>query len=240
MSRPVFYHNTIKNLIVAFGSVFDDIRYVNDEGVEIKVPIHYAPREKFVSYFTEKADFDAFDIAQVLPRMAFEINGMNFAPERFVNPLNRITDISKDETKYMFSRIPYDFQFTLYLATKKFEDSLKIIEQIMPFFTPELNVTIKDKEDFSLNTDVPIILNSVGFDIEYEGSYETKRTIMWTLGFTVKGWLYGDVKQQNVIKETIMKLKQTDFDRKFVTLVSEVVPRSASKNDSYTIIDKSI
>ena len=240
MPRPVFYHNTIKNLIVAFGSIFDDIRFVNDEGDEIKVPIHYAPKEKFVSYFAEKADFDELDIEYVLPRMAFEINGMNFAPERFVNPLNRITDSSRDETKYMFSRIPYDFQFTLYLATKKFEDSLKIVEQILPFFTPELNVTIKDKEDFGLRTDVPIVLNSAGFDIQYEGSYETKRTIMWTLGFTVKGWLYGDVKQQNVIKETITDLTQPDFDKKFVTLISEVVPRSASKNDAYTIVDSKI
>lgn len=240
MPRPIFYHNTIKNIIVAFGTVFDDIRYINDEGVEIKVPIHYAPKEKFVTYFNEKADFDQFDIEQVLPRMAFEISGMNFAPERFVNPLNRITDSAHDATKYMFSRIPYDFQFNLYLATKKFEDSLKIVEQIMPFFTPELNITIKDKEDFGLRTDIPVVLNSAGFDIQYEGSFDTKRTIMWTLGFTVKGWLYGDVKQQNVIKETITDLKQADFDRKFVTLISEVVPRSANKNDPHTIVDRRV
>lgn len=240
MPRPTFYHNTIKNIIVAFGTVFDDIRYINDEGVEIKVPIHYAPKEKFVTYFTEKADFDQFDIEQVLPRMAFEISGMNFAPERFVNPLNRITDSLQNETKYMFSRIPYDFQFNLYLATKKFEDSLKIVEQIMPFFTPELNITIRDKEDFGLRTDIPVVLNSAGFDIQYEGSFDTKRSIMWTLGFTVKGWLYGDVKQQNVIKETITDLKQADFDRKFVTLISEVVPRSANKNDPHTIVDRRV
>jgi hypothetical protein len=240
MPRPVFYHNTIKNIIVAFGMIFDDIRIINDNGDEIKIPIHYAPKEKFITYFLEKADFDEFDIEQVLPRMAFEISGLNFAPERFVNPLNRITDSTRDEKKYMFSRIPYDFQINLYIFTKMFEDSLKIIEQIVPFFTPELNITIKDKEDFGLQTDIPIILNSVGFDIQYEGSFETKRSIMWTLGFTAKGWLYGDVKQQNVIKKTISDLTRDDFDSKFVTLISEVVPRSASRNDPHDIVDTRI
>jgi hypothetical protein len=237
MARPVFYHNTIKNIIVAFGIIFDNIRYINDEGIEIKVPIHYAPKEKFVSYFMEKADFDQLDMEIQLPRMAFEITSLNFAPERFVNPLNRISDSTIDEKKYMFSRIPYDFQFNLYIATKKFEDSLKIVEQIMPIFTPEFNITIKDKEDFGLRTDIPVILNSAGFDIEYEGTYETKRTIMWTLGFTAKGWLYGDVKQQNVIKKTITDLSQPDFDRKFATLISEVVPNTAGRNDPHTIVD---
>jgi hypothetical protein len=240
MPRPVFYHNTIKNIIVAFGTIFDDIRIINDNGDEIKIPIHYAPKEKFITYFLEKADFDELDIEQVLPRMAFEISGLNFAPERFVNPLNRITDSTRDEKKYMFSRIPYDFQINLYIFTKMFEDSLKIIEQIVPFFTPELNITIKDKEDFGLQTDIPIILNSVGFDIQYEGSFETKRSIMWTLGFTAKGWLYGDVKQQNVIKKTISDLTRDDFDSKFVTLISEVVPRSASRNDPHDIVDTRI
>jgi hypothetical protein len=240
MPRPVFYYNTIKNLIVTFGTVFDDIRFINDEGIEIKVPIHYAPKEKFVSYFTEKPDFDQLDIEIQLPRMAFEISGLNFASNRFVNPLSRIKDPTIDEKKYMFSRIPYDFQFNLYVATKKFEDSLKIVEQIVPFFTPELNVTIKDKDDFSLQTDVPIVLNSVSFDIQYEGSYDTKRTIMWTLGFTLKGWLYGDVKQQNVIKETITNLTQLDINNKFETLISEVVPRTASENDPHEIVDRTV
>jgi hypothetical protein len=240
MPRPVFYYNTIKNLIVTFGTVFDDIRFINDEGIEIKVPIHYAPKEKFVSYFTEKPDFDNLDIEIQLPRMAFEISGLNFAPNRFVNPLSRMTDPLTDEKKFMFSRIPYDFQFSLYIATKKFEDSLKIVEQIAPFFTPELNVTIKDKDDFRLQTDVPIVLNSVSFDIQYEGSYDTKRTIMWTLGFTLKGWLYGDVKQQNVIKETITNLTQLDINNKFETLISEVVPRTASENDPHEIVDRTV
>lgn len=238
MAKQIFYHSTIKNLIVAFGSIFDDISYINDNNDVIKVPIHYAPKEKFVAYILEKYDFDQFVIERTLPRMAFELTSLSFAPERFLNPLNRIKDSRSDESKFMFNRVPYDFQFSLYIATKNFEDSLKIVEQIVPFFCPELNITIKDKEDFNLRTDVPVILNSIGFDIDYEGSFETKRAIIWTLGFTMKGWLYSDVKSQAVIKETISHLSQKDFDRKFETLISEVVPRDAKKNEPHEIIDR--
>lgn len=238
MSRPIFYYNTIKNLIVTFGAIFDNVRYEDDFGKTIKIPIHYAPKEKFVSYFYERPDFEKFNVEQVFPRMAFEMTGLNFAPERFMSPLSKMTDSRTEESHYMLTRIPYDFQFTLYLATKKFEDSLKVVEQIVPFFTPELNVTIKDKEDFTLRTDVPVVLNSVGYEIDYEGGFETKRTILWTLGFTMKAWLYSDVRKQETIKETIMNLTQTDIDDKFATLTSEVVPREASRHDPHTVEDK--
>lgn len=237
MARQIFYYNTIKNLIVAFASIFDNVRYYDDFDTEIKVPLHYAPREKFISYYTEDADFRSAGIEYMLPRMAFEISSLNFAAERFVNPLSKIHDHRNDETKYMFSRLPYNIDFTLYIATKKFEDSLKIVEQILPFFTPELNVTINDKDDFDLKTDVPIVLNSAGFDIDYEGSYSDKRSMMWTLTFTAKAWLYGDTKQSAVIKETINNLTQKDFNIIFETLTSEIIPREARKFDPHTILD---
>ena len=237
MVNQIFYYNTIKNLIVAFASIFDNVRYFDDFETEIKVPLHYAPREKFISYYTEDSDFRSAGIEYMLPRMAFEITSLNFAAERFVNPLNKIHDYRNDETKYMFSRLPYNLDFSLYIATKKFEDSLKIVEQILPFFTPELNVTINDKDDFDLKTDVPIVLNSAGFEIDYEGSYSDKRSIMWTLTFTVKAWLYGDTKQSAVIKETISNLTQKEFDLKFEILTSEIIPRTAKKYEAHIIKD---
>lgn len=237
MVNQIFYYNTIKNLIVAFASIFNDVKYYDDFDTIIKVPLHYAPKEKFISYFLEDTDFRQSEIEYILPRMAFEISSLNFASERFVNPLNKIHEHRNDETKYVFSRLPYNIDFTLYIATKKFEDSLKIVEQILPFFTPELNVTINDKDDFDLKTDIPIILNSAGFDIDYEGSYADKRIIMWTLTFTAKAWLYGDTKQSAVIKETISHLTQKDFDIRFETLTSEIIPREARKYDPHIIKD---
>jgi hypothetical protein len=242
-SRPIFYYGTIKNMIVAFGSIFDKVQILTDFDEPLTVPLLYAPKEKFVAYFQEKPSFTPLGTEQVLPRMAFELSGLNFAPERFSNPLNRL--IKKVEGEQagelsMFNRIPYDFMFNLYIATKHFEESLKIFEIIAPYFTPELNVSIRDRPDFGLTTDIPITLNTTGFSIDYEGTFETRRVIFWTLSFTAKGWLYGDTKTQGLIKETIVHLTQEDVNKRFVTLISEVIPREAGPDDPHTILDTKI
>lgn len=233
MIRPIFYHQVVKNIIVAFGTIFDDVRYINDYGNIIRVPISYSPKEKFIEYYNAVPSMDAPAVEMTLPRFGFEITGLNYAPERFHNPLSRMERSSINQ--FMYARIPYDFQFNLYLATKKFEDSLKIVEQVVPYFTPELTLTVKDNLQFDLKTDIPVTLNSVGFNIEYEGSFETKRVIEWTLGFTVKGFMYSDVKDTTRIKDTITNLQQKDFDVKFSQLMMEVKPRDADRDDPHNI-----
>lgn len=235
MARPIFYHQTVKNLIVAFGSIFDEVSFISEQNETVRVPISYAPKSKFVEFYNSEPSFDTYDSKFTLPRMAFELTGMNFAPERYNNPLGRIT--SDNSTKFMYARVPYDFSFSLYLATKSFEESLKIVEQIIPYFTPELTVTINDQVDLSLKTDVPVVLNSVGFNIDYEGSFESKRTIEWTLGFTVKSYMYSHVKTSDLIKETIVNMQQEDVDRKFSQLISVVNPRTADKDDPHVVIE---
>jgi hypothetical protein len=233
MGRSYFYNSSVKNIIVTFGTIFDEITVENDFGERFIVPIGYSPKEKFVEYYSAKSDFDEIDVEQTLPRMGFEMTGLNFAPERYHNPLSRMTHTNTND--FMYARIPYDFSFNLYIATKKFEESLKIVEQIVPYFTPELCVTIKDRPEFELATDIPVVLNSVGYDIQYEGSFEEKRTIEWTLQFTVKGYMYSDLKTSSRIKETVTDLKQEDIDRKFSQMIYEVDPRSANKPDPHVI-----
>lgn len=233
MGRTYFYNRCVKNIIVTFGSLFDEITCENDFGEQFIVPVGYAPKEKFIEYYTAEPSFDNLDVETSLPRMAFEMTGLNFAPERFHNPLSRMTASRTND--FMYARIPYDFSFSLYIATKKFEESLKIVEQIVPYYTPELTVTIKDRPEFDLATDIPVILNSVGYDIQYEGSFEEKRTIEWTLQFTVKGYMYSDLKTSDRIKETITSLKQDDIERKFSQFIHEVNPRIAEKWEDHTI-----
>lgn len=235
MARPTFYHQTTKNIIVAFASIFDEVRYHNDRAELVHVPISYAPKNKFVEFYNSEPSFETYDARSTFPRMAFELTGLNFAPERYYNPNGRMTSPNKD--KFMYARIPYDFSFNLYLATKGFEDGLKIVEQIVPYFTPELTVTIKDKQDFEFKTDVPVILNSCGYDIVYEGSFEERRTIEWTMQFTVKAYLYGDVKVSELIKETITNLEQADIDTKYTQLISSIDPRTATVSDTYNVVD---
>lgn len=202
-----FYHSTIKQLITTFGAIFDSFMISTDHGELITVPIHYAPKEKFIAFYQASADLDEIAIETTLPRMAFEMTGLNFAPERHTNSLNRLVPHISSEEKFMWNKVPYDFSFSLYIMTKKFEDSLRIVEQIFPNFTPELNVTIKDLNDFNIVTDIPFTLTSSSFSVEYEGDMDTKRVINWQIDFIAKAYLYGSIKEQERIKSTIVSVR---------------------------------
>lgn len=211
---------------------------MNEWGKTIKVPIYYSPKEKFVSLIEAFADHDqTAEYQWGLPRFGFELVDIAYDNQRMLNPLSRINDTKAEQQRYMFNRVPYTYTFTLYLAVRKFEDGLKIIEQIVPFFTPDLNITIKDKSDFGISTDIPVILNSLTFTIEYQGTFETVRTITWQFNFMVKGFLYSNIREQKRIKETIINMTDADFDSVYSALTSEVEPRIAQRNDDYEIVD---
>lgn len=205
------------------------------------VPIHYSPQEKFVEMIQVGADHDdGYETMVTLPRFGFELVSIDYDSSRMLNPMSRMTDAFGVEHKYMYNRVPYNFTFALYLASRKFEDSLKIVEQVVPFFTPDLNITIKDKEDFNYSTDIPVILNDLNFQIDWQGGFETRRTIMWNFSFTAKAFLYSNVRQQGRIKETIVKMSNQDFNKVYESLISVVEPRSAERNDTHQIIDQII
>jgi hypothetical protein len=234
-----FYYNTIKNLITAFGIIFSDVVYVNDFGNTIKVPLHYAPREKFIEFIQVKTDYDgAVDTDTTLPRMGFELTSIDYDSSRALNPMSKMKDTADINGNYMYNRVPYMFTFMLYIGARKFEDSLKIIEQIVPFFTPEMNVSIRDKNDFGIATDVPFILNNAGFMIDWQGSFETRRTVLWTLDFSAKAFLYSNVREQKRIKETILTMEDKDFARVYESFVSEISPRDANREDPHTVYDR--
>ena len=211
---------------------------MNDWGQTIKVPIHYLPREKFIEITEVSADHDdGYETMTTLPRFGFELTSVDYDSTRMLNPMGKMRHTQDEKHQYMFSRIPYNFAFNLYLATIKFEDSLKIVEQIVPFFTPELNITIKDKEDFEIYTDIPIVLNNSSFQIDYMGGFDLRRTIQWTFSFTAKAYLYSNTREQTRIKETIVKMSNKDLSMVYETLISEVDPRKAEKTDNHQIND---
>jgi hypothetical protein len=238
MSRPNFYWQTTKKLIVAFATVFDELEVTDDFGRPYKVPLIFSQKEKFVEAFTTGENMNDTDFDITFPRMGFELSGINFAPERHVNPLNQILDTMDDgEEVLTYNRIPYDLTFDLFIGARKLEDSLKVLESIIPFFTPELTVTIRDREDFQLETNVPIVLNSTALQIDYEGSFDSRRQIMWTLNFTVKGYYYPDRRATNRIKQTILNFGDMDYERIFAKYTSTVNPLDAGPLDQHTIVD---
>jgi len=235
MSREIFYHGTTKTILVCFASVFDDIKIVNGHGDEVPVPLVYSPKEKFIEDLRANADMKETNFDVTLPRMGFEITGINSAPERNTSPMNKLQDPTLPE-KYMLNRTAYDVSIELTIATRFVEDSFRIVEQIIPFFTPELTITIVgDHPDFKMENHIPIVLDSVGLNIDYEGTFDSRRTILWTLGFTVKAFYYSNPRSMKRIKQGILELHNADFDDVFERITSTVVPRTANKTDPHTI-----
>lgn len=208
-----FYHQTIKRNIATFATLFDGIHIDLANGKEVRVPIHYAPKEKFIEVATRRPNIHNVVVDIQLPVMGFELISLNFAPERATNKLQRIKTPSVDingNREYMYNRVPYDLQFELYVATTRLEDGHKIIEQILPFFAPELTVAIKAVEGVVDDSNVIFVLTSVSPSVEYESSMSDKRAIVWQLSFTCKTHLYSDVKTQRVIDKAIIELGTSD------------------------------
>jgi hypothetical protein len=196
MFASTFHHNTLRKYVILFGTVFNNI-YVtrqNNEGETvqtIKVPLSYGPKEKYLARLEGSPTLDN-KIAMTVPRISFEMTTFQYDPERKLNTLNRKVKNNKSQ----YQPVPYNITFQLSILVKNAEDGTKIIEQILPYFTPEWTASVhlvSNMEDDPW--DIPIILNDVSTEDTYEGNFETRRAIIWTLNFTLKGYLFGPTKQ---------------------------------------------
>ena len=200
-----FYNETTRKFVAMFGTLFNDIiieRKDNDGTViqRLKVPVNYAPYQKILARLDQDPNLDA--PAMTLPRMSFEIMGMQYAPTRKLPRLNKISAIN-DPNGLLASRynpVPYDIEFQLNVMSKYNEDGTKILEQILPYFQPDVTHAVTLIEDVDITLDIPIILNSVTVEDTYEGDFETRRALIWTLNFTLKGWFFGPVSNKKLIK----------------------------------------
>lgn len=200
-----FYHGTLRKYVTLFGTLFNDI-YVNRvDSVHnvtntIKVPLMYAPREKVLARLDSDPNLQR-PVAMILPRMAFEITTMSYSPTRKLPTINRSAKVDADpkQLKYQYNPVPYDISFSLYIMVKNQEDGTQILEQILPYFTPEWTATINVLPEMGYKLDVPTVLLNVTPQDSYEGNFEERRVITWTLDFIMKGYFYGPVRQSKVI-----------------------------------------
>ena len=222
MFGDYFYHESLRKIVVAFGTIFNNINIQRKDSSgnvvqSIKVPLAYSPKEKFIARLDQQPDLvEDRRVAVTLPRMGFEISGINYDPSRKLNRLGTIKKVRSSATdgKVMnkqFNPVPYNINLNLYSFTASAEGGLQIIEQILPFFQPDYTVTIRTVPSLNLVRDVPIILNNVNYEDTYSGDFTTRRAVVYTLGFTAKTYLYGPISQQKVIKETQADL-YTDTD----------------------------
>lgn len=207
-----FYHRTTRKIVVAFGTMFNNmtmIRYNKDmteEYERIKVPLSYGPKEKFINrIFGDPNLTKSINIS--VPRMSFELKDMSYDPSRKLTSTTRnLNEKSSDQFYAQYVPVPYDFNFTLSVYVRNIEDGTQIIEQILPFFTPDFNVTVNLIPNINRKFDLPIILNNVTQNIDYEGGFENTRLITWDLDFTVKSYLFGKISNVGIIKNTIISI----------------------------------
>ena len=212
-------HDSLRKYIIVFGTVFNDI-YINrlsatNEVLQtLKVPLTYGPKDKVLARLDQNPEM-LNQVGIVLPRISFEMTSLEYDSTRKLNTLNKLTKQSAtagtdDEVKYQYQPVPYDMQFEMNILVKNAEDGTRIVEQIVPYFTPDFTVSVNLVPEIDSARDIPIILNSITSQDEYEGSFEQRRALIWTLSFTMKGWLYGPTKKSKLIKlaETTFRLPE--------------------------------
>lgn len=205
MFGHTFYHDTIRKYVILFGTLFNDI-YINrdresNKTVTIKVPLSYAPKEKMLARIDGDPNLNRPAI--VLPRMGFELTSINYASERKLNTVIKHVGLDSNDDnklKYSYMHVPYDFNFNLYIAVKNADDGTRILEQILPFFTPSWTSTVNLIPELNIKLDVPVVLSSITSEDTYDGSFENRRSLNWNLQFTLKGYIFGPVKSGEIIK----------------------------------------
>lgn len=199
-----FNHDIVRKCVIAFGTLFNGIKIQRSNGTWISVPITYSSKEKWYARLTDP------DLAQQimtsLPRISYDLVAMNYAAERKLGTMNKYSSINtSDETgntkRMMYEGVPYDLNFELAIYGRNAADCSKIIEQILPFFTPEFTLTLNNVTEHEVDVDIPIRLDSIIREDAYEGDFESGRTLIWTLAFTMKTMLFGPVSTPKIIKK---------------------------------------
>ena len=197
------YHEIFRKTIVAFGTLFNNIELRRSDEV-MKVPLAYGPKQKFLARLDQVPDPTNKRVQITLPRISFEINGINYDSTRKVSPTQKIKIASTtDKNKNVFMPVPYNIGFELGIIAKNQEDGLQILEQILPVFQPHYNLSVKLLTSVNEIKDVPVVLTNVEYEDDYEGDFSTRRAIIYTLQFTAKTYLYGPITESKIIKKAV-------------------------------------
>ena len=210
MFGKYFYNEGLRRLTIAFGQIFNNIvvQTTSSTGAvtkRMRVPLAYAPKEKFLARLEQQPSLDNREFAITLPRIGFEISGLGYDSSRKLNKVNKFRQVKTGEEgktlNYQYTPVPYNISYNLYCFTATAENGLQIVEQIVPFFQPDYTVTINMIPDLNIKRDVPIILNSVNYQDSYDGAFTQRRAVIYTLNFTAKTYLFGPISNQKVVKK---------------------------------------
>ena len=203
-----FYNQGMRKMTIAFGQIFNNIqikRQGSDSTIQsIRVPLAYAPKEKFLVRLDQQPSLDDRQFAVTLPRMGFEISGIEYDGSRKLTKVQKFktTKTNSGVMNFNYMPVPYNISYNLYCFTATAEGGLQIVEQILPYFQPDYTVTINVVPEMGIKRDVPIVLNNISYEDSYSGDFESRRAVIYTLNFTAKTYLYGPASTQKVIRET--------------------------------------
>jgi hypothetical protein len=214
MLGTYYYHEIVRKTIISFGTLFNQIHIRHDDAAgntysELKVPLAYGPAQKFLARLEQQADLNKA-VQTTLPRMSFEMNSINYDPSRKtgVTQTFKAVDSRDSKLKKVFMPVPYNIGFELNILTKLNDDALQIVEQILPYFQPSFNLTVDLVKSIGEKRDIPIVLDSINFQDDYEGDFSTRRALIYTLTFTAKTYLFGPIAESS---EGLIKKVQVDY-----------------------------
>ena len=207
-----FYHQHIRKAIIAFGTIFNQITVERKNSAgeiaqSIRVPLSYGPKQKFLARIAAVPGNDPASVAVTLPRMGFEITGLQYNPQQKLSILTKNVAVGvgddADKVRVQYTSTPYTLAISLFIMTKNQDDGLQIIEQILPFFNPDFCVTINDIPEMGIKRDLQILLDNISYEDNYEGEFTQRQSIVWNLNFTLGLNFYGPVDKQGYIKTAI-------------------------------------
>ena len=232
MLGTYFYHEIIRKTVISFGTLFNEVHVRHQDATgkdisDIKVPISYGPKQKFLARIQQQPDLNkAVQIS--LPRMSFEVNNIQYDPSRKAGITQTFKAKEGSKLKKVFMPVPYNLGFELNILTKLQDDSMQILEQILPFFQPGFTLTIDLAKSIGEKRDVPMVLDSITFTDDYEGNFETRRALIYTLNFTAKTYMFGPIADST---EGLIRKVQVDY-------YSDSNPQAAKREQRYTVAAK--
>ena len=205
-----FYHQKIRKCVAIFGALFNNIYVVRQNG-QVKVPLSYAPKQKYLERIRENPDLSQnSQVAIKLPRMSFEITSFSYDATRQLTKLSNFNTLGTAITnrQKFYSPVPYNINFQLNVYAKTQDDALQIVEQILPTFNPQYSLTIKPfaTEYPNFKEDIPIVIQGLSFSDDFEGAMEQRRTIIYTLDFEMKVSFYGAINTGEIIRTSNVDL----------------------------------
>ena len=240
-----FYHEILRKTIIGFGTLFNDITIKHKKNTGevvslIKVPIAYGPIQKFLARVEQQPNLNS-PVQITLPRMSFEFTGLTYDASRKVSTTQTFTSTSQTDgsiIKKTYMPVPYNMQFELAIMTKLNDDALQIIEQILPYFQPSYNLTVELIDEINEKRDIPIVLENVTFQDDYEGNFTSRRVLIYTLRFTAKTYLFGpsQTATKDIIKKTTISYISGDVSSSPTREVVYSAQPRAIKNYTGTVV----